>query len=177
MKTTQNVKRGFTLIELLVVVLIIGILAAVAVPQYQRAVEKSRVAGIWANLAALHKVASVYELKTQGNGVWETAAAPLLTSLDVEMPELTNCQAVSGSMCSTPCPSSGWSDCIYDISGTVIGDGKMHRTFSTFISNNRVVFGIDPDGKRWCYSAKAGANSDCKRLGQCTPTNNRCFLD
>ena len=56
-------KKAFTLIELLVVVLIIGILAAIALPQYRIAVEKSRAAEAITNIATIKEQMQLYMLE------------------------------------------------------------------------------------------------------------------
>ena len=59
-------KGGFTLIELLVVVLIIGILAAIAVPQYELAVEKARAAEALSVLKSIKQAGDLCVLQQGG---------------------------------------------------------------------------------------------------------------
>ncbi len=74
---------GFTLIELLVVVLIIGILAAVALPQYQKAVKKAQGREIMVTMDALDKGFTAYYLSNGG-------PLNVITSedLDIALPRL-----------------------------------------------------------------------------------------
>ena len=74
-------KQAFTLIELLVVVLIIGILAAVALPQYQKSVEKSRATQAITLVKALAQAAQVYYME---NGTYPPHINQLNIGLSAE---------------------------------------------------------------------------------------------
>ncbi len=74
MENRRNTRRGFTLIELLVVVLIIGILTAVAVPQYQIVVAKARYAKLKPLTTSLANAQELYYL---ANGKYASSFAEL----------------------------------------------------------------------------------------------------
>ena len=84
MKKIKNAKQGFTLLELLIVVLIIGILTAVALPQYKMAVGKAKLASIKNATESILQAEQRYFLT-------HNEYTNDLSSLDIEIPNTINC--------------------------------------------------------------------------------------
>ena len=64
---TRSMRRGFSIVELTVVLMMLGILAAIALPSYQKVTYRARAASIINDLHTVRNAAVQYELE---EGIW-----------------------------------------------------------------------------------------------------------
>lgn len=64
-----KVESGFTLIELVIVIVILGILAAVAIPKYEDMREQARVATVKGQLGAIRSAVAIQYARNALNGI------------------------------------------------------------------------------------------------------------
>ncbi len=116
-------RKGFTLIELMVVVLIIGILSSIALPQYQKAIKKTRATEAITVGKAILEAEQIYFLENQ-------EYTSNLNQLRVRIPELKNFQTP------TVTTSAG------GVEITITGENNMEGisfTFNTVRNENNQV--------------------------------------
>ena len=161
---------GFTLIELLVVVLIIGILAGVALPQYQTAVDKAQYGKIIPMTKALKDATEVYYM---ANGTYEFKIG------DIDISGPSGCSFPAGDnivLC-----NDSWYDILNYASNVV---GFMGGRYQAKTEQNAYRIWLDhntsgkPSGQRECvaYDNSARAHRLCKAMGGVRIGNSKDYI-
>lgn len=100
----MQAKRGFTLVEILIVVVILGILAAIVIPQFTQASTEAKTNSLASDLQTLRSQIELYKVQHNAD------AAPLMASFESQMIYCTN---AAGANAGTPSkvrdPANGFS--------------------------------------------------------------------
>ena len=145
-----NIKnyKGFTLIEMLVVVLIIGILAGIALPQYTSAVRKARVAEAKIALRAIIDATDRYYLARDAADV-----TVQLKEIDIDVQTDTN----------------NWDftidECVYEGCWAIAEPKWENGWHIAYVSSSYDGGGWVGNGKFLCYAYSAKGAKICKSLG------------
>ena len=154
----QNKSCAFTLIELLVVVLIIGILAAVAVPQYQNAVEKARAAEA---MIILRTIADANRRYYLANGEYAT----FVSDLDIEIPGVDADNKRRKKTKDFKYGSSSYNG------------GDYIAVAQRLPVETNYVLAIDEGGILWCKGYSSEGVKNCKILGATDASNTNVLYE